>query len=179
MFFLKELNFLLLISNAMRVRASRKMTSNPRPTWLSASALDQQLTQICAPGAPPTRAPSPESASGESRRSPPGVPVGPLAGKEFSSAQGERRVGWAARPRCRPLTRRSSPPGPGPPLRTWPCPHQASPSSGSASGSASRGRGFNNCSSCSARDCGPAMVPKASPGAALVNVALPLPSPLS
>lgn len=109
----------------MPVRASRKMTTNPRPTWLSATALDQQLTQICAPGAPPTPAPSPESASGESRPSPPRVPGVPLPGKEFSSAQGERKVGWAARPRCRPLTHRPSPPGAGPAA-----PHVALPPSG-------------------------------------------------
>lgn len=51
--------------------------------------------------------------------------MGPLPGKEFSSAQGERRVGWAARPRCRPLTRRPSPPGAGPAA-----PHVALPPSG-------------------------------------------------
>lgn len=37
-------------------------------------------------------------------------------------------------------------------------PQSASPSSGSASGSASRGRGFNNCSSCNAKGCDPAIV---------------------
>ena len=37
-------------------------------------------------------------------------------------------------------------------------PQSASPSSGSASGSASRGRGFNSCSSCNARGCGRAIV---------------------
>lgn len=74
----------------------------------------------------------------------------------FSSAprraeKGRRRSLAAGPARAAPVC-----PGPDPPLRTWPFPSQASPSSGSASGSASRGRGFNNCSSCSAS--GPAIV---------------------
>lgn len=70
------------------------MTTNPRPTWLSATALDQQLTQarvLQAPRPPEhevqkTHQENPDALLPESQGA-------PLPGKQFSSEQGERRVG--------------------------------------------------------------------------------------
>lgn len=56
-------------------------------------------------------------------------------------------------------------------------PSQASPSSGSASGSASRGLGFNNCSSCRAKDCGPAMVTRSQSAPRSQTCSLSSPGP--
>lgn len=82
-----------------------------------------------------------------------------------------RGGGQAARPSCRPLTLRVGPYPAGPTAPHMALPQSTSPSSGSVSGSSSRGRGFNNCSSCSARGCGPAIV--TSLGSAHVNVRPP------
>lgn len=77
-------------------------------------------------------------------------------GNREGLAAGAQQLALHTPPRSAPGTAHTQ-------LRTWSCPGQASPSSGSASGSTSRGRGFNNCSSCSARGCGPAMVTRSRP----------------